>query len=62
MPIFEYQCNTCDTDFEKLIKSSNQDPIVCVNCKSDDVTKKISTASFALKGTGWYKTDFKGPN
>lgn len=60
MPIFEYKCDNCGADFEKLVRSNNQDTIVCASCKSDKVTKKLSPASFALKGTGWYKTDFKG--
>lgn len=57
MPIFDYRCNNCKNEFEKLVRS-NEDKI-CPNCKSIDITQQVSSASFSLKGTGWYSTDFK---
>lgn len=45
MPIFEYRCNACRTDFEKLVFSSDADPIECPDCQSPDINKKISAAS-----------------
>ncbi|GAB4407606.1 MAG: hypothetical protein OHK0032_02930 [Thermodesulfovibrionales bacterium] len=41
MPIFEYRCNKCGEDFEKLV-SGNQ-TVKCPKCNSDDIKKKFST-------------------
>jgi len=60
MPIYEYQCQSCGHQFEKLQKIS--DPVLkqCPNCEKPELNKLISAAGFKLKGTGWYETDFKG--
>jgi predicted nucleic acid-binding Zn ribbon protein len=31
----------------------------CPECKKKKLKKLISAASFRLKGSGWYQTDFK---
>lgn len=51
MPIFEYQCNTCQHPFEELILTlSSQNSIVCPFCRSTQVTKKLSTFSSKIIG------------
>lgn len=46
MPIYEYKCNSCGKDFEKLIFSSSASKnIECEYCGSEDVEKKISNVS-----------------
>jgi len=59
MPIYEYQCQSCGHQFEKLQKIS--DPVLkqCPHCEKPELKKLISAAGFKLKGTGWYETDFK---
>ncbi len=57
MPIFDYRCNQCGKEFEKLVRK--EEDKVCPDCASDDLEKKVSAAGFSLKGTGWYATDFK---
>jgi putative FmdB family regulatory protein len=47
MPIFEYKCQQCDKDFEKLVYGSNPE-IFCPQCGSNDVNKKFST--FGMSG------------
>jgi len=42
MPIFEYICNDCNSNFELLIRSIDQDT-KCPQCGSEQVTKLIST-------------------
>lgn len=57
MPIYEYHCNACDTDFEawqKITETSSD----CEACGSSDTRRKVSATSFVLKGSGWYKTDY----
>ena len=46
MPIFEYQCNKCEKDFEKLVFASDNTNISCPECKSLEVVKKMSAGCF----------------
>ena len=57
MPIFDFKCNGCGKVFEKLVRKDEDR--VCPGCASTDLEKQVSSAGFALKGTGWYATDFK---
>ncbi|MEX1031886.1 MAG: zinc ribbon domain-containing protein [Cellvibrionaceae bacterium] len=59
MPIYEYQCQSCDHGFEVLQKMS--DPLLtdCPACHQQALRKKVSAVAFRLKGGGWYETDFK---
>ncbi|MCW8194679.1 zinc ribbon domain-containing protein [Proteobacteria bacterium 005FR1] len=59
MPIYEYQCQSCEHEFEALQKMS--DPLLteCPACHDQALRKKVSAAAFRLKGGGWYETDFK---
>ncbi len=65
MPIYEYQCESCEHIFEVQQKFS--DPLVeaCVKC-GKSVRKLISAPGLMFKGTGWYVTDYskklKDPN
>ena len=50
MPIFEYRCNDCTTDFEELRRASDADrPTQCPHCGAQDATKRFS--AFAMAGT-----------
>lgn len=57
MPIYEYICTACNHEFEKIQKFSDEPIRECEKC-GGKVEKKISQSSFALKGTGWYITDY----
>jgi len=59
MPIYEYQCTSCDSSFELMQKISDGPPKKCPLCDHKEVRKLISKVGFQLKGTGWYETDFK---
>jgi putative FmdB family regulatory protein len=60
MPIYEYQCEACHTPVEVMQKSTDPAPAQCETCGKGPMVKQLSKSSFALKGTGWYVTDFKG--
>ncbi len=60
MPIYEYKCTECQHRLEKLQKMSDDALKDCPECGKSTLTKLVSAASFKLKGTGWYETDFKG--
>ena len=59
MPIYEYQCKSCQHQLEALQKISAEPLRDCPDCGEPDLKKKISAAAFRLKGGGWYETDFK---
>ena len=59
MPIYEYQCGACGHELEALQKMGDDALMHCPECHGETLQKKISTAGFQLKGTGWYETDFK---
>ena len=62
MPIYEYECPKCGR-FEVVQKVSDKpltkDPECCRNDCPNKAERQISAAAFHLKGTGWYKTDYK---
>jgi len=54
MPVYEYQCKSCETAFEKRLAISNyDDPQSCPECSSQQTTKLVSMTSFVLKGDSW---------
>ena len=59
MPIYEYQCQSCEHELEALRKISDEPLVTCPECGQDKLRKKVSAAAFRLKGGGWYETDFK---
>lgn len=51
MPLYEYQCKSCSTVFEKMMRWSESDRSpLCPACQSTDTHKKITTFA-SLGGT-----------
>ena len=59
MPIYDYQCTSCNHELEALQKISAALLTECPACKKPTLRKKVSAAAFRLSGSGWYETDFK---
>ena len=59
MPIYEYQCESCGNELEKIQKFSDPPLTDCPECGKSALKKLVSASSFRLKGSGWYETDFK---
>jgi putative FmdB family regulatory protein len=57
MPLYEYRCSKCGNVFEKIQKFSDAPLTVHEDC-GGAVEKLISRSAFALKGSGWYATDY----
>lgn len=57
MPVYEYECAACEVAFEMPRKFSDPPLTVCPDC-GGPVEKLISKSSFALKGSGWYQSDY----
>ncbi|MBU2454226.1 MAG: zinc ribbon domain-containing protein [Proteobacteria bacterium] len=52
MPIFEYKCNHCEKEFERLVFSGEEKNISCPECRNKDVIKKMSASSFMGNSIG----------
>lgn len=59
MPIYEYQCQSCEHKLEALQKIADALLTDCPACEKPDLKKQVTAAAFKLTGTGWYETDFK---
>ena len=49
MPIYEYHCASCDSQFETLVFRSS-DPVNCPGCNTEEVTRVLSVFGFKSGG------------
>jgi putative FmdB family regulatory protein len=43
VPVYEYTCKSCKTDFEKLVKSmTTSESVKCPKCGSNQTTRSLS--------------------
>ncbi len=64
MPIYEYSCEKCGAVLE-ITQRMADPPLEIHNGAAKcggKLTKLMSSNSFHLKGTGWYKTDYATPS
>jgi len=54
MPFYEYRCNECGDEFEKMLRFSEADRLpVCPKCASANTQKKLSkVVSFGAASSG----------
>lgn len=45
MPIYEFKCQNCHHCFEKIVFSSDGEPIACPACNNKNVNKLVSCAN-----------------
>ncbi len=50
MPIYEYHCENCNKDFERLVFGDEKPG--CPACDSSDVCRLMSPCGFVSKGRG----------
>lgn len=60
MPIYAYRCEVCGFAKDVLQKMSDAQLTECPSCGKPSFKKQVTAASFQLKGSGWYVTDFRG--
>lgn len=58
MPLYEYECPTCEKVVECLQKMDDPAPD-CEKC-GKQTTKKVSRSGFILKGGGWAADGYSG--
>jgi putative FmdB family regulatory protein len=57
VPIYEYECESCDERFELMQKFSDKPVKKCPKC-GGAVHKVLSAPALVFKGSGWYVTDY----
>jgi len=62
MPIYEFVCENCGNEFEKLQSFSDTTMPTCPKCQSVSVQRKLSSPAIHFKGSGWYINDSKSGN
>ena len=62
MPIYEYRCDDCGEELERLQRLNDEPLRDCPSCGKPALRRLMSAAGFRLKGSGWYETDFKKDN
>jgi putative FmdB family regulatory protein len=60
MPIYEYICDNCKYEFEKIQSIKDDSLKKCPKCHKEKLRKAISGgAGLIFKGSGFYITDYK---
>jgi len=59
MPTYAYLCAACGHKLEAVQKMSEDALKDCPQCSKPELVRQISAVGFALKGSGWYVTDFR---
>ena len=58
MPLYEYQCKSCNTYFEQLVYKTDE-VVKCRNCGSPDIAQLLSV--FSVAGTSDRPSPEEGP-
>ena len=58
MPIYEYECSSCNKTFEVVQKINDKPLTKCNLCGKGKVKKLISSNSFILKGMCWANDNY----
>ncbi len=62
MPIYEYHCNDCGSEFEKFVRSMfSQETITCPDCGGSHVAKSFSVFGTAGSSGGGRSAADCGP-
>jgi putative FmdB family regulatory protein len=60
MPYYEYSCQGCGHEFEVEQRITEAPLRQCTKCGAERAFRTISTATFVLKGGGWYADGYSG--
>ena len=58
MPIYEYDCFSCNQTLEAIQKVDEKPLVSCPRCGATGMKKRTSLNSFQLKGSGWYRDGY----
>jgi putative FmdB family regulatory protein len=51
MPLYEFECQDCNENFEKLMRITGVQQAICPKCGSVRTLKKISAVAANIKGS-----------
>ena len=55
MPLFDYVCKNCEYELIDVLQRMGEESLrYCPECNEPQLTKRMGTATFILKGEGWY--------
>jgi len=57
LPLYEYRCDKCGSQIEKIQKFSDPPLKTCEAC-GGQLARLLSAPAIQFKGTGWYVTDY----
>ncbi len=57
MPVYEYECKSCGSRFDKLQPFSAAPLTECEKCGKGPVRRIFQPVGVIFKGSGWYITD-----
>jgi putative FmdB family regulatory protein len=60
MPVYEYECASCNCRFEKRQRFEDEPNAECPEC-GDAARRCVVPVGVIFKGSGFYKTDSRGP-
>jgi len=60
MPIYDYHCDHCGHAFSAVQRFADDAISVCPGCGKPP-RRLLSNPALVFKGSGWYKTDSRGP-
>jgi putative FmdB family regulatory protein len=58
MPLYEFECEACQTRFERIQKFTDPNPEACPSCGKGPIRKMPSSPAIQFKGSGFYITDY----
>lgn len=59
MPIYEFVCEACGNEYEKIVPFSAEGHPPCPVCLSTEVKRRVGMPAIHFKGSGWYINDSK---
>ena len=61
MPIYDYHCDHCGHAFSQVQSYKDDALAACPNCGKRP-RRLVTAPAIVFKGSGWYKTDSRGPS
>ena len=61
MPVYEYKCSDCSTQFELRRSFGDESELPCPECKGK-VRRVFSAVPIIFRGSGFYTTDSRKKN
>ena len=62
MPTYDYACDACGHEFERVQRITEKPLKKCPKCNRDKARRMIGGGGFILKGGGWESDLYSGPS